>query len=78
MIQEIDSSYADLELNLKRQLEPVKPDPDFVRKLDRRLKAEKAVYLEPIQGQKSSALILLGFLFGVGVILFWASKVFRK
>jgi hypothetical protein len=60
----------DIELDLQAYLRPVRPNPEFVRRLKLRLKSPPTVVLEKSTSAVGLILIAAGLLTGVLVVIF--------
>jgi hypothetical protein len=68
----------DFELNLKRKMIPVQPDPDFVEKLNQRLRTQKQVILEQKGDSIAPVLVTAGLLLGIGLVFLITGRYRRK
>jgi hypothetical protein len=68
----------DFELNLKRKMIPVQPDPDFVERLNQRLRIQKRVILEQKGDSIAPVLVTAGLLLGIGLVFLITGKYRRK
>jgi hypothetical protein len=80
MTNSISSSglFSDQEMEefLQRRLQPVKPRPEFVSKVNRRLVRDPSVMLEPSTDESILYIILFALL--TGFIALWILRFFRK
>ncbi len=63
------NSDFDIENQLSTSLNPVKPDPVFIDRLEQRLKREPAIVLEPSSFFKAYMIMVTGLVGGVGLLL---------
>jgi hypothetical protein len=68
----------DFELNLKRKMIPVQPDPDFVERLNQRLRTQKRVILEQKGDSIAPVLVTAGLLLGIGLVFLITGRYRRK
>ena len=71
------SSDFDIEHHLSSSLNPVLPDPVFIDRLEKRLKREPAIVLEPGSFIKAYIIMLSGLVGGV-VLLLLLHMVYRE
>jgi hypothetical protein len=69
-------SEEDLEKFLHGRLQPVKPRPEFVNKVNRRITRDPSVMLEPTTDESILYIILFGLI--AGFITLWIFRLFRK
>jgi hypothetical protein len=68
----------DFELNLKRKMIPVQPDPDFVERLNQRLRTQKRVILEQNGDSIAPVLVTASLLLGIGLVFLITGRYRRK
>ncbi|NPV85005.1 MAG: hypothetical protein HPY45_03215 [Anaerolineae bacterium] len=69
-------SVETLETFLQEHLRPVKPDPDFIQDLHRRLNNPPPVWVEHRRGAQVYLVVIFGLL--SGVCLFWLIRRVRR
>ena len=70
--------YTDFELNLRKSMVPVRPDPGFVDSLNQRLRTQKQVFIEQSRGTISPALTVAGIILGIGLVFLIMGRFRRK
>jgi hypothetical protein len=69
-------SEEEMEEYLQRRLQPVKPSPEFINRVNKRIIRDQSVMLEPTTDQSIVYIILFGLL--TGFIALWIMRLFRK
>jgi hypothetical protein len=69
-------SEQEMEAYLQRKLQPVRPRPEFVSKVNHRITRDPSVLLEPTTDISIFYVILFGLV--TGFIALWIMRLFRK
>jgi hypothetical protein len=72
----VSTEFLDsIETELQRSLRPVRPNPDFVHRLQSRLVSPSTTLVEP--PSNSLALLIVGFGLLVGLFILWLIRQLR-